>query len=308
MEAHQVGSDRWTTLPDANGHTSTDTGSSCPYWLGIHPFLAHYQSAGADDAPCTPTGTTGAWNAATGSSDGYERWSVDLAPYAGQQVQVALSVITDDFLTYPGAYVDDVTGPGGAGSTSFESDGNTLDGWTVSGPPAGSPAATGAWRGDGDRPRPVGRGQRGGRAGQGTRGHRVPVRRARTVPVPPGRRDRRRRPGHRLRPGEPDAAHLQQGLLPGEGRGQRLGDRARAGPPVDRRQPGARALEGHLAQRGLRQLHGVALVREAGPRHGRRARSPSGPRSRPTTPSGSCRSATPDPTRCSTARSTSAGR
>jgi hypothetical protein len=34
-EAHQVGSAGWTTLADAKGHTSTDPGSSCPFWLTL---------------------------------------------------------------------------------------------------------------------------------------------------------------------------------------------------------------------------------------------------------------------------------
>ena len=36
-------------------------------------------------------------------------------------------------------FVDDIMVPGGAGSTSFESDGNPSDGWHVIGPPDGSP-------------------------------------------------------------------------------------------------------------------------------------------------------------------------
>ena len=32
-------------------------------WQALHPFLAHYQ--GSD---CSPTGTTGTWNAASGAS------------------------------------------------------------------------------------------------------------------------------------------------------------------------------------------------------------------------------------------------
>ena len=58
VEAHKVGSDDWTTLPDLNGHTGTDTGLSCPEgWGELHPFLAHYQTKQGDE--CTPTGTTG---------------------------------------------------------------------------------------------------------------------------------------------------------------------------------------------------------------------------------------------------------
>ena len=44
VEARHSGGTDWTTLPDANGHTSADTGNSCPYWLPIHPFLTHYQT------------------------------------------------------------------------------------------------------------------------------------------------------------------------------------------------------------------------------------------------------------------------
>jgi hypothetical protein len=144
VEARPVGTGSWTTLPDLNGHTSQATGNSCPFWLTIHPFLGHYQSDDGADG-CTPTGTTGAWNAATGASDGYETWSVDLSPYAGKQVQVALSVISDDVVSYPGVWVDDIVGPGGVGSTSFENDGNPTDGWTVPGAPTGSPGNSADW-------------------------------------------------------------------------------------------------------------------------------------------------------------------
>ncbi len=49
VEAHAVGSDDWTTLPDANGHTSDNTGQSCLAensggWRTLHPFLDHYQT------------------------------------------------------------------------------------------------------------------------------------------------------------------------------------------------------------------------------------------------------------------------
>jgi len=49
VEAHTAGMNDWTTLPDLNGHTSQDTGSSCPFWLFLHPFLAHYQADNGDD-------------------------------------------------------------------------------------------------------------------------------------------------------------------------------------------------------------------------------------------------------------------
>lgn len=137
VEARPAGTDAWTTLPDANGHSSTDTGNSCGSWQQIHPFLAHYQSVD-DEGTCSPTGTTGSWNAVSGASEGYETWSVDLSAYAGKSVEVALSVIQDETVSNLGAWVDDIAGPGGQGTTSFEPDGNALDGWVASAPPAGS--------------------------------------------------------------------------------------------------------------------------------------------------------------------------
>jgi hypothetical protein len=143
VEAHPVGTDDWTTLPDANGHTGTGTGVLC-YGMGTHPFLAHYVTPGADDA-CTPAGSTGTWNGATGRSDGYEAWSIDLSGYAGRSVEVSLSSVTDEEITHPGAFVDDVVVSTGQGSTSFEDDADPLDGWVPGGPPAGSPANPNTW-------------------------------------------------------------------------------------------------------------------------------------------------------------------
>jgi hypothetical protein len=42
-------------------------------------------------------------------------------------------------------FVDDITVPGGAGSTSFEADANPLDGWAVAGAPAGSEPNPNDW-------------------------------------------------------------------------------------------------------------------------------------------------------------------
>jgi hypothetical protein len=145
VEAHTLGADDWTTLPDVNGHSSQDTGNSCPDgWGGIHAFLAHYQTNNGDGT-CSPVGTTGAWNAATGKSDGYEQWQVDLAGYAGKSVEISLSYASDYSVQRPGVFVDDVVSSTGAGSTSFEADGDVLDGWTVPGPPAGDPANDTDW-------------------------------------------------------------------------------------------------------------------------------------------------------------------
>jgi hypothetical protein len=78
VEAHEVGHDDWTTLPDANGHRSPATGVWCEDdWETLHPFLDHYIAA----AGCARSGATGTWNAASGSSGGFQSWDVDLKTF-----------------------------------------------------------------------------------------------------------------------------------------------------------------------------------------------------------------------------------
>jgi hypothetical protein len=147
VEAHHVGMDDWTTLADLNGHTTSTarSGYRCDFYLSLHPFLAHYLTDPGGNVRCTPGGSTGAWNVATGASAGYETWTVDLGNYANSDVELAISYASDDTIAHRGLVVDDIVGPGGVGSTSFESDGNTLDGWTVPGPPPGTPPNENDW-------------------------------------------------------------------------------------------------------------------------------------------------------------------
>ena len=134
VEAHTVGQDDWTTLPDQNGHTTTATGESCPAgWRELHPWLDHYQTLNADGT-CSPTGTTGEWNAMSGSSQGWEQWSVDLSAYAGTQVEVSIAYVSDWAVQGLGVFIDDTAVSTGE-TTSFE---DGLGGWTVTGPPPGS--------------------------------------------------------------------------------------------------------------------------------------------------------------------------
>jgi len=135
VEAHTVGQDDWTTLPDQNGHTSTSPGDSCPEgWRDLHPFLDHYQTLNADNT-CSPTGTTGSWNAASGNSGGWGQWSVDLSAYAGTQVEISIAYVSDWSIQGLGTFVDDIVVSTGDGTTSFETG---TDGWTATGPPPGS--------------------------------------------------------------------------------------------------------------------------------------------------------------------------
>jgi Zinc carboxypeptidase len=145
VEAHSVGQDDWTTLPDQNGHTSNDLSSdeSCPGgWSNpndsanlLHPFLTHYQTF-QSDGTCTNTGSTGQWNAANGSSSGWQQWQVDLGAFAGKQVEISITSLSDwGFQQFPGVFVDDIVVSTGEGSTSFEDDGDPMDGWTIPGAP-----------------------------------------------------------------------------------------------------------------------------------------------------------------------------
>jgi Zinc carboxypeptidase len=136
VEARTPGGDDWTTLPDANGHTTTSTGQSCPAgWVTLHPHLDHYQTWNGVDA-CTATGTTGAWNAASGNSSGWQQWSIDLTAYAGEAVEISIAYASDWAVQGIGVFIDDIVLPDGT-STSFETG---LDGWAITGPPEGSAA------------------------------------------------------------------------------------------------------------------------------------------------------------------------
>jgi hypothetical protein len=149
VEARTAGGTDWTTLPDANGHTTQDTGQSCLEansggWRTLHPFLDHYQTqTGA--ATCSPTGSTGDWHAASGSSGGWQQWSVDLDEWAGGQVEISISYVSDWATQGLGVFVDDIVTPTGVGSTSFEEDADPMDGWAQTGPPEGSAPNSNTW-------------------------------------------------------------------------------------------------------------------------------------------------------------------
>jgi hypothetical protein len=139
VEARTPGQDDWTTLPDLNGHTSPDTGLSCPAgWDTLHPQLRYYQTV-TSPTTCSSTGSNGGtWNAASGNSGAWEQWTVDLAPYAGGQVEISLAYASDWATQGLGVFLDDIAVSTGQGSTSFEEDADPMDGWAATGPPPGS--------------------------------------------------------------------------------------------------------------------------------------------------------------------------
>jgi murein tripeptide amidase MpaA len=131
VEVSADGGQTWTTLPDANGHTSQNTGQSC--WDGagwgadLHSRTLLYQTKKGDS--CTPTGTTGEWNAASGSSNGWQDWEIDLSQYVGQDVEIAIVYATDWAVQNLGVWLDDVSF-GGETPLGFEA-GEGIGAWQV---------------------------------------------------------------------------------------------------------------------------------------------------------------------------------
>lgn len=105
VEVSEVGSGIWTTLPDQNGLTTTNTGQSClSGWVDqIHSFLANYM-----DAACNPTGATGSWNGFTANSSGWRQVEMDLSAYAGKTVELYISYASDWSVQNLGVFVDDI--------------------------------------------------------------------------------------------------------------------------------------------------------------------------------------------------------
>jgi hypothetical protein len=139
VEIHNLATGMWRTAPDLNGHTNNSTGLSCPEgWHELHPWLEQYQ--GAD---CTGTGTSGAWNAHSGRSAGWEDWRIDLDSFAtpGQAVEIYISYASDWAVQGLGSFVDFVQLPGEP-VESFESG---MGAWSVPGPPPGSAANPNDW-------------------------------------------------------------------------------------------------------------------------------------------------------------------
>ena len=76
------------------------------------------------------------WNAASGSSNGWQQWRINLDAYAGKTVEISVAYISDWGTQNLGVFLDDFAWPGG--STSFE--GTDTGGWQITGPPPGSGA------------------------------------------------------------------------------------------------------------------------------------------------------------------------
>ncbi|GGW85335.1 M14 family metallopeptidase [Streptomyces lomondensis] len=145
VEAHTTGADDWTTLPEAGGATRATVPTECEggFYLREHPWLKHYLTQ-SDDG-CTATGSTGSWNSLTGSSGGWQQVDFDLSAYAGRNVEVSISYVTDSGTGGYGVLADEASLV--VGGTAKETEGfeTSLGAWRVAGPPEGSPAVLKDW-------------------------------------------------------------------------------------------------------------------------------------------------------------------
>ena len=145
VEAHTTGADDWTTLPEAGGATSTAVPTECEagFLVNEHPWLKHYLTVASGG--CTATGTSGSWNSLTGASSGWQQVGFDLSAYAGKSVELSISYITDPGSGGHGVLADDASLVVGGTATETEGFETSLGAWSVSGPPAGSPAVLKDW-------------------------------------------------------------------------------------------------------------------------------------------------------------------
>ncbi|WP_338695384.1 M14 family zinc carboxypeptidase [Streptomyces sp. Q6] len=145
LEAHTVGAEDWTTLPDKDGRTTNTVPTECEagFLIQEHPALKRYLTP--DGAACKNFGTSGSWNSLTGSSDDWKTVAYDLSAYAGKSVEVSLSYVSDPGTGGEGVRADNASVVVGGQVRETEGFETSLGVWTVPGPPAGSPPAAKDW-------------------------------------------------------------------------------------------------------------------------------------------------------------------
>ncbi|WP_327252135.1 M14 family metallopeptidase [Streptomyces sp. NBC_01244] len=150
LESRTAGADDWTTLPEAEGLTTTTVPEECGagFFINGHPFLRRYLTL--DAGGCTPQGTSGMWNSFTGSSGGWKQVSFDLSAYAGKTVEVSLAYITDPGSGGRGVFADEARVSIGGTDQAAEGFESSFGVWTAQGAPAGSPDVPGDWSRSGE--------------------------------------------------------------------------------------------------------------------------------------------------------------
>lgn len=145
VEAHTTGAGDWTTLPETGGATKNTVPADCEagFYVGEHPWLAHYLTVAASG--CTASGGSGQWNALTGASEGWKQVEFDLSAYAGKSVELSIAYVSDPSFGGHGVLADEASLVVGGTATQTEGFETSLGAWSVTGPPAGSPAVLKDW-------------------------------------------------------------------------------------------------------------------------------------------------------------------
>jgi bacillopeptidase F (M6 metalloprotease family) len=104
--------------------------------------MDHYQTIDTVNDTCEPHGTSGDWWGISGNSGDWQQWHVDLSAFAGNEIEVSITYVSDWATQGLGVFVDDIVVSTGEGTTSFET-GN--DGWTMPDAPVGSAPNFNTW-------------------------------------------------------------------------------------------------------------------------------------------------------------------
>ena len=142
VEARTAGGDDWTTLPEVGGATSTDSPAECDsadaFLFESHPFLTTYLGEDCSNPD-------GDWNALTGDSEGWQELAYDLTEFAGSEVELSITYVTDPGTAGVGVFVDDtaVVVDGVEDPDGFE--GTTSD-WAPGTAPESSPEPATEWQ------------------------------------------------------------------------------------------------------------------------------------------------------------------
>jgi immune inhibitor A len=120
---HDLAADTWATLPGLN---TTDF-LYYPQDIQADPWADPEDFCQRDEDTLL---CTGPWYGFTGNSDGYLAETMDLSPFAGHTIELSFVYWTDNYVAFPGAYIDDVSIPEIGFSDDMETEGAWVNnGW-----------------------------------------------------------------------------------------------------------------------------------------------------------------------------------